>query len=115
MPFYPSKKWTKARTTWRHDVLRQIRDWVQEHGDPYDRTTHNVVVRRLDQLERLEKAIYPDAPPEPYAAYDAAAMIILPRKKARWLAHGIFQHQRTVVDDWVKKFNLDWFTPKGFK
>lgn len=115
MPFFPSKGWTKDRVAWRKRVLQQVRDWIEERGESYDRTTHNVVVRRLDQLERLERALYPDPPSTPYDPYDAAALIVLPRSRARRLSHSIFKKQKTVVDDWMKKFNLDWFTPKGFK
>lgn len=113
MPFFPSKKWIAARVEWRHKVLAQIRAWVEERGERYDKATHNVILRRLDQLERLERAVHKDAPAHPYDPADAAAMIVLPRWRARQIARTLF-HQKPFIDSWMRKINLDWFTPKDY-
>jgi len=111
MPFLPSKKWIKTRAAWRGEVLSQIKAWVEDRGERYDRTTHNVLLRRLERLEMLERVLHPKEHFKlgwPYDPADAAAMIVLPRRKARRLAHSFFGE---AADAWVKKFNLDWFDP----
>jgi len=125
MPFLPSKKWIKTRAAWRGAVLAQIREWAEDRGDLYDKATHNVAVRRLERLEMLERVLRPKEHFKlgwPYDPADAAAMIVLPRRKARKLAHSFFGEQvyengkpvdvdYDVADAWLKKFNLDWFDP----
>jgi hypothetical protein len=112
-------EWLKRRQQWRVGALQQIADWIQENNQgPLDRVVKNVVARRFDKLELFLRFYFPDAPPAPFTHEDAAALVILPRKKALKLARSLFGGGPGITRDLREEdldYNMDWFTPEGWR
>lgn len=110
--FLPSREWLNERISWRHNILTLIRQWVEKNDQgPYDKATHNVLLKRLERLEDLYRARYRELLATPFDVYDGAALIVLPRRRALRLARSLFQTADVDEDD-VKRFNMDWFIPQ---
>ena len=82
---------------------------------PMTRGTYNIIVSRLQRLEDLVYSLFPDAPSEPFAVDDAAALIVLPRSDALRLARKLFGGGQGIARDLQANdisFNMDWFRPR---
>jgi hypothetical protein len=113
----PSMEWIKARTEWRIKVVKQIKDWVEKNRQgPYDRVMHNVIIRRASELEMFMSCHFEETPPKPFAADDAAALIVAPRALALRLSRSLFGGGTGVAKDLqsedIARFNMDWFKPR---
>lgn len=117
------KRWTQkerdANTTWRLGALAQIEAWVWNNDQgPYDKVARAVVIRRFAKLESFVWAFFPDAAPAPFATWDAAALIVLPRYQALRLAEKLFRGGPGICKELEASdidFNMDWFRPRDFK
>lgn len=107
---------TKSGTYWRREVLDTMQRWVEERGESYDKTTQNVLMKRLDRLVLLTRRLQDIAGPRkmgphpaPFAADDAAALIIWPKQQAARIARSLFGAGRGFELYEDLNINMDWF------
>lgn len=113
-----SVKELEKATQWRLAAVAQIEKWMTEtFNRPYDASTRQVVFRRFDKLENFIRSFFPKAPPTPFDARDAAALIVLPRHEALELAREIFRGGPGIAGNLEAEdlsFNMDWFRPRDW-
>lgn len=101
---------SKAGTAWHLEVRHILQQWIEETGAPFDDVTRKVVFRRLEKLENLAAAIQGKSIYEqvPFAADDAAALILWPSSRANRLAKTIMGSRHAELFEDLK-VNMDWF------
>jgi len=115
-----------ADTAWRREILDQIKTWVEENYAAQNvpqaerHYPYKTIIGKLSQLMTFLHVFFPEAKTaaEPFAAYDAAALIVLPRWQAVRLARKLFGGGPGIAKDLRAEdlsYNMDWFTPAGFQ
>ena len=105
------KNLATADFSWHLAVLAVMQQWITEAGHPLDKVTISVIQRRLINLERFVeripgvRSIYEQAP---FAADDAAALILWPKYKALRVARALFDRSQVEMYEDMT-INMDWF------
>lgn len=110
---------TEVDTAWRNETINQVRQWIEENRQgPWDDRTRRIVIGRLTKLITFVRFFFPGAGEAPFAAWDAAALIVLPRQTALRLARRLFSGGPGIAKDLQAEdltFNMDWFRPADFQ
>jgi hypothetical protein len=107
----PAPQWFKENAIWRSKVLQLIAGWAEhENGRGLDAVSRRVVLRRFARLERRVSFYYPGHAPAPFAAEDAAALVVAPRWAANKLVRRMFDTNR-IDSSILDGINMDWVMP----
>lgn len=101
---------------WRKTALAQIEVWANEQEGPVSSRSVGIIARRFDRLEAFVRAFFPGAGPAPFAFDDAAALVVLPKRRALKLARKLFGGGPGICRDLQEDdltWNMDWFVPPG--
>jgi hypothetical protein len=113
-----------ADTAWRREILDQIKSWVEESWAAENvpqaerHYPYNTIIKRLSQLMTFIRVFFPETTAAPFDAYDAAALIVLPRWQALRLARKLFGGGPGIAKDLHEEdlsYNMNWFRPANFQ
>lgn len=101
---------------WQKAIETRVHRWaVANRQGPMDDVARAVVRRRVQKLLKYVNWYIPDPylrHDKPFSTYDAAALVVLPKRQAQ---HLLSRLGIGPADEEDLTFNMNWFRPQGFR